>query len=88
MEGGFSCATHVCVQTADDGGYGRRWYWRQRGVGLEKLGEDLVVMEVWVRILVHPEMKENVHTLGNQPGQASQAVATQRLLYAGHHQVA
>jgi len=28
------------------------------GVGLEKLGEDPVVMEVWVRILVHPKMKE------------------------------
>jgi hypothetical protein len=58
------------------------------GVGLEKLVEDLVAMEVWVGMLVHPEMKENVRTLGNQPGQASQAVATQRLSYAGHHQVA
>ena len=46
-----------------------------------------VGVEVWVCMLVHLEMKENVRTLGNQPVQAPQAVATQRLLYAGHHQV-
>ena len=28
------------------------------GVGLEKLGEDLVVMEVWVGMLVHPSAKD------------------------------
>ena len=43
---------------------------------------------LWIGMLVHPEMKENVRTLWNQPGQASQAVATQRLSYADHHQVA